>query len=339
MLADLVTQRWGVGSTRLHLDIDALALGVLLFDRIVLPTPSDVAEADRWDEMGWDTEAQARRIVELGELVHFAPWDEGLRADWQERWEQVQKIGGATRDLAYSITPEVIAMSAWDDVMASAGADYRPRVRPVPVMWVPGLRSVMRGLIDDAVPSNSAAEERSLIRLAPTAPYEEVSALHFRRVLEHPVRDHPESTLDAALTLANSAEFQDARRALYTAEALAAAEQLPPEQFGTDIDTALSQYNQVVAAYGGATARRVIHHVVPFLAEKILPLTNVPGAGSAGHWLAERVLARRLPLPPAPQPALDEGAAIGMADRAMSAVCATREHSLIDSRRPPYHRS
>ena len=83
-LADLITQRWGVGSTILHLDAEALALGVLLFDRLVLPTPSDLAEADRWDAHGWDTKAQARRIVQLGELVHFAPWEASLRADWRK---------------------------------------------------------------------------------------------------------------------------------------------------------------------------------------------------------------------------------------------------------------
>lgn len=125
LLDDLITQRWGVGSTILHRDAGALALGVLLFDRIVLPTPSDEPEADRWDSLGWDTEAQARRIVQLGELVYFAPWTEELRADWQTRWEHLRKIGTEARDLAFAATPQVIAMNAWSDVVASAGGVLR----------------------------------------------------------------------------------------------------------------------------------------------------------------------------------------------------------------------
>ncbi len=61
------------------------------------------------------------------------------------------------------------------------------------------------------------------LRQPPTAAYEEVPALKFRRALEQPVREHPENALDAVLRLANSTDFQDARRALHTAEALAAA--------------------------------------------------------------------------------------------------------------------
>jgi hypothetical protein len=329
VLSDLVTQRWGVGSTQLHLDMEALALGVLLFDRIVLPTPSDVAEADRWDELGWDTQAQALRIVQLGELVHFAPWDEQLRADWRGRWEHVKKIGKGTRDLAYMLTPEVIAMTAWNDVMASAGEDHLPRVRPVPVIWTSAVSSIVRRVAGNGTQRMRESDERSQVKSVAASPYEQVSALRFRRLLEYPVRDAPEKALDTALGLANSAEFQDARRALYTAEALAAAGQMPPEEFGAKIDAAVTRYNQVVAAYGGATRRRVVHHVLPFAAGKALPLSHVPGAGSAGRWLVQRVLARLLPLPPPPQPALEEGAAIGIVQHAMSAVCAASSHTQI----------
>lgn len=179
----------------------------------------------------------------------------------------------------------------------------------------------MRSVIDDNPSPDTKDEQQLRAKPSPSVPYEEISALRFRRVLEQPVRDNPEDALDAILRLANSTEFQDARRALYTAEALAAAGQLPPEEFGRNIDVAVSHYNQVVAAYGGATGRRVVHHVVPFLAGE-LPLTHIPGAGAAGSWLAQGVLARLLPLPPPPQPAAEEGAAIAMAQAAMSAVCA-----------------
>jgi hypothetical protein len=312
MLADLVTQRWGVGSTRLHLDAERLAVGVLLFDRIVLPTPADEAEANRWDRLGWDTEAHAQRIVQLGELVHFAPWDATMRADWRARMEHIKKIGQDARGLAYSMTPMVIAQTGWNDVMASVGVDHRPRIRPVPIVWAAGPRSVL---------GHGAAQPAGEV---PTSLYEEVTALKFRRVLEEPTREHPEETLDAVMTLASTTDFQDARRALYTAEALAAAGQLTPQEFGARLDSATARYNEVVAEYAGATRRRVIHHVVPFGVGQVLNLTQLPGSGAAGRWSAQRVVGRLLPLPPAPQPAQDEGAALALVERAMSAVWVSR---------------
>jgi hypothetical protein len=61
-------ERWGVYSVRAHMDLVALAREVLLYDRIVLPTPEDVAEADRWDRRGWDTHQLGYVADNLGSL-------------------------------------------------------------------------------------------------------------------------------------------------------------------------------------------------------------------------------------------------------------------------------
>lgn len=311
MLAEMLPQRWGVGSTRLHLDLEELSLGVLLFDRLVLPTPSDVAEADRWDQLGWDTKAHAKRIVQLGELVHFAPWAAKLRDDWRSRWEQLKRIGQESRQLAYSITPMVIAQSAWQDVMNSADGANRPAVRPVPVVWSPNSRKIVR----------TGQQEP---RAAPTAPYQEVIAIKFRRILEHPSHADPEGTLNVALTLANTPDFQAARLALYQAEAFAAAGQLTPQDLSTSLDTAVAHYNEIVAAHAGATKRRVIHHVLPFVAGQGMQLTRIPGAAAAGRWSVKKIIGRLIPLPPAPHPGQHAGSALALVEQSMSVIWADR---------------
>lgn len=50
MIDRWIRPRWGVGSVRLHLDVEDLALALVLFDRIVLPKPDDAAEEQRWVE-------------------------------------------------------------------------------------------------------------------------------------------------------------------------------------------------------------------------------------------------------------------------------------------------
>jgi hypothetical protein len=240
--------------------------------------------------------------------VHFAPWDERLRDDWRQRLGHLKRVGAATRDLAYMMTPQVIAHSAWDDVMAnSEETGFGPQARPVPVVWAARPREVVQADAGSA-----------------TAPYEEVTAVQFRRALEQPTRADPEATLDAALKLANDPEFQDARRALYTAEALAAAGGMTPGEFAARIDAAVGRYNALVTAHERGTVRRVIHHVVPAATGGALQLTHLPGAGAGGRWTAKKVLARLLPLPPAPRAAGDEGSAVALTERAMAAVIASR---------------
>src|SRR3954451_7818324 len=76
VLDEWVLPRWAIGTVRTHLDAADLALAVLLFDRIVLPTPDNDAEFDRWQERGWSPGQLAGRVVHLGELVHLLPWEE-----------------------------------------------------------------------------------------------------------------------------------------------------------------------------------------------------------------------------------------------------------------------
>lgn len=102
--SDWVAERWGIGSTRLHLDLQQLALAIILFDRVVLPTPSSETEADRWDRLGWDSETQALRIVQLGALAYFAPWDKALHVEMRDRR---QKLGLEVRELANTRRPEI----------------------------------------------------------------------------------------------------------------------------------------------------------------------------------------------------------------------------------------
>jgi hypothetical protein len=59
-------------------------------------------------------------------------------------------------------------------------------------------------------------------RTVQTAPCHEVIAITFRRIPEDPAPPDPEGTLDAALVLANTPEFQAAGLALYQAEAFVA---------------------------------------------------------------------------------------------------------------------
>lgn len=310
-MKDWLEPRWGIGSVRLHLDLDELAIAVLLFDRMVLPVPDDEEEAERWAERGWDPESLARRLTQLADLVHWVPWDERLRGDWRARFEKARRLGAETEGLAYGLTPQTIALSAWEEVYGHAVSEGRAPLRPVPVAWYPGVREP---------PDELGVEEIGPAR----RPLEELDrevALLFRRELDRPLRRDPEEAFDLAVRLAAQDEFVRARRSLFVWEAVMAAREVDPHEAAVELGKAAEEYDEIVREHaGGLTTRHAVHALVPAVAGGIGGgLIPVPGAGMAGGWAARYVTARALPLPAPPDPDAPE-AALSVARRRMSTL-------------------
>lgn len=310
MLANVVQPRWGVGSVRLHLDLNDLTLAVLLFDRIVIPTPDNDAEVERWMRKGWKPDELATRIVQLGELVDLLPWDEALRNDWEARWEQLKAIGREAEALAYGYTPLVIAQRAWNDVFLHAQQEGRAPQRPVPVLWCPAAADAMSELGLNVV--RQAASRMPQVE-------QQVGVL-FRRELAYPMSADPEESLEIALRLATTDDFVAARRALFEWELIVAGQDQPLEEALEGLRQAADRYDELVESSVGTAVRRAVHFLVPSGASQAAKLTGLPGAGVVGGWTARKVLARFAPLPSPPSPEIEEGAALSMARRAMTAV-------------------
>jgi hypothetical protein len=307
---DWLLPRWGIGSVRLHIEPNELAIAVLLFDRIVMPTPENFDEVDRWASRGWKPDKLASRIVQLGDLVHMVPWDERLRTDWRARFEKAKELAAETQGLAYGLTPMTIAMTAWEDVYGHAAREGRAPVRPVPVAWYPG--------------SKEAPEELGVRDVGQPAPaleeLEREVAVLFRRELDAPLTQDPEESLDIAVRLADDDDFAQARRSLFEWEALMAAQDVPPGQAVEKLSKEAKKYDDIVREHaGGLTVRHAVHAVVPTGIKNAGKLAPIPGVGYALGWAARYVLARAMPLPPAPDPEAPE-AALSMARRSMSAL-------------------
>jgi hypothetical protein len=307
---DWVAERWGIGSTRLHLDLWQLALAVLLFDRVVLPTPSTETEADRWDRLGWDTETQAKRAVQLGELVYFAPWEKSLHVEMRDRW---RRLGLEVRELGYWLTPKIIAEKAWNDVTASAEAG-RVRVKPIPVAWYGSDTAAAEELRLRVMVDDDPVDPR------PTEPYEQIAALQFSRVLKHPLTEDPESAFEIAYKLSTDPGFRASRRALFQWEAEVAAARRAPAEAAEQLEELVTSYNKIVTTYADATVRRVVHSVVPRALGVAARHVPVPGLSAVTEWSARNVMATLAPLPPKPDPEVSPGASLVLAQHAMSAL-------------------
>jgi hypothetical protein len=311
---DWLLPRWAVASVRLHLDVEDLILAVLLFDGIVMPTPANEKDFDRWKTRGWEPEEQEFRRINLGDLVYEVPWDEELRSDFTRRWEQMKKIGAESEALAYGLTPQVVAMKAWDDVFGRAQKEGRATQRPIPVAWYPHGAS---GESETAILDATGAQK-------PLAPVEREVGLLFRREIEAPTAHDPDEAVAAAVKLADSEEFVSARRALFVWELKVAGQDIPVSDAMNGLSEAARQFDELVreSVRPMATVRRGVRVLVPAGGSQAAHLTGVPLAGAVAGWGLKKVLARFVPLPPDPDPATDPGAALSMVKRRMSAVLA-----------------
>jgi hypothetical protein len=119
----------------LHLDVEDLALALLLFDRVVVPKPDGPAEKQRWQEANWEPERQVVLGVRLDPLIHYVEWNDDLRQRWAARMQKLQPIAQEVQGLGYSETTKVISLSAWRTAMADQ--EHGLVGKPVPFAWCP----------------------------------------------------------------------------------------------------------------------------------------------------------------------------------------------------------
>jgi hypothetical protein len=72
-------QRWAAFSVRAHTDLQALSADILLYDRLIIPTPADDSEYAWFEAQGWrPDDVELRKIQSAGRIITI-PWTAELR--------------------------------------------------------------------------------------------------------------------------------------------------------------------------------------------------------------------------------------------------------------------
>jgi hypothetical protein len=111
------SERWGGFSVKDHIDAAALAADVLLYERLLLPVPSDDAEEERWKGKDWKPELQKQRLEALGDLAERIPWNEDRRKMYDA---EIDKLRGQGLQVnGYQLTGMMLARERGVDVVAA----------------------------------------------------------------------------------------------------------------------------------------------------------------------------------------------------------------------------
>lgn len=86
-------ERWGSFSVADHLDTAALAVNVLLYDRLIIPVMAEQADRDErgyWIAQGWNPDLQNKRVEQLQQLAIRRPWDSARRDIYRHRLAELK---------------------------------------------------------------------------------------------------------------------------------------------------------------------------------------------------------------------------------------------------------
>jgi len=95
---------WGTYAVNDHCVPDAFVRDVMLYDRLVIPTPDDGSEWDRWRKSDWEPDKQARLLDILGDRAVRVPWTAERQADWKNRYEAGLKVAQDADAWAFQAT-------------------------------------------------------------------------------------------------------------------------------------------------------------------------------------------------------------------------------------------
>lgn len=309
--------RWGTFFVRAHLDTRRLITDLLLYDVLVFPSPSDEAEAERWDSEGWDVGTLTRRAIQLGCHAVVRPWDSNLRLVWETRYRAALAAGPVTdAALAFDTTTAVLAGRSYLDLL-EGGDEAQPSWRAEDSRREPPL------ILPEVLPALSARDARIVLKqecaqvklvaafqdtrlpriLTETSlmPGEERPGnpaldigLRFRLEVDVPDGGDEEETSLRAVSLVANADFREARHRLWSwEEAISPGTSL--QEVAARVDGLIADYNDVVRSEVRASRREAVFLLAPAAVGVVADLA-IGGIGSAAIGIGTSVLVDRAKL-------------------------------------------
>lgn len=219
-------ERWGAFSVVDHKDARKLAADVLLYDRLVLPTPP-AWDRERWFNEKWDPEGLERRIAQLGDAAIPATWDLGRQKQWEEKFHALKEDA---RDMN-------AALHMTRRVLAEHGRDYRP----------PGV-----GAVEVIAAYQSEVDFNELDPRASLASGKSELNFLIARRLAIPENENPEHALERSLELRGDSTFIERRRRFHEWEREILSNGVLPADAAEELVQLVSEYNDAVQKSRGS---------------------------------------------------------------------------------------
>ena len=218
-------ERWGAFSVVDHKDARKLAADVLLYNRLLFPTPMDWGRP-RWVLKGWDPDGLEKRIAEVGgDIVIRADWDLDRQKDWSAKFD-------ALRSDQQDINS---AFGRTRRVLVDQGRNYRPKgVEAIEVFAAYQSEADFQQLDYRASEAGQTSELNFLIAARLSIPDEQ----------------DPEECLKRALDLAHQQKFRARRRNFHNWQHdILSRGQIPQDAVG-ELTKLVGEFNEATETTG-----------------------------------------------------------------------------------------
>jgi hypothetical protein len=323
---------WGCYSVADHLEPRAFVADLLLYDRLVIPTPSD-DDVARWEER-WDPERQARLLGILGGFAERVEWTEALREQFQSEWSPANAALYIDDASAYGATlgpaqgacedPYMVSRRIITEQLGGKVAEERGDVRAVAVYAKPD-RFDREWRLTGTLPflrRKTRAEPGALREVATPAVLERqrLAKLVVTRLVVPDEGHSDEEVLRRTVDLVSRNDVWERRAAFHQLIASLDAERLRDETVIGEVEDLLNAFNESVRRHTRKQQARLAVQVLTTM-EGVAGLWAPPVTAAAGPTTAigEAAIERHWPsdTPQAQQAQLGAVALLAEAQRAL----------------------
>ena len=266
---------------RAHLNLRALASDILLYDRLILPSPGgDPAEEARWEQRGWDPAELELRVIQAADSIYTVPWSTAMRDVWAEQaqgWRELEATGPGPSGAGYGLTPVVMARTevGQNEIFRALGPDTEASDS----VWTRPF------LIAGYQTEQEAAVELRLEREDPTVmarpqagsrDADRVLAMEITRLVEEPALNDPDEAFVAAAELASRDSFRHARANLLDFIDRLVLNEVPAIEIEASLNSLEESYNAAVRDFHHRTWKRRAIALLPFAAGGVMTVSGQP---------------------------------------------------------------
>jgi hypothetical protein len=270
----LSRERWGTFSVKDHTREQPFAADVLMYDRLVIPKPSDKAERCRWSTEGWDPDRLDAILKVLkadkpeGHAV-TAEWNKGTRNLFKQRIETTKIVDDEAN---YGMTRRLLATDLLPDAPESG------ITRVAMVAAYPSVAAAQKEWIE-----NTEQARRETLTLA-LAHQLEVPKPKGKTYLE---------LLEEAVGVANDAEFRDKRAQMYQWQETAIRDGIPNENALEEMAQYVHEYNTATKKAERDVYKKFAFTLIPVLVTALAgPIAPAVGVGAIANlvrfWIFDR---------------------------------------------------
>lgn len=247
----MTRERWGTFSVKDHKMPRAFVADVLLYDRLIIPTPPDQAERDRWFGLGWSPDLLDKKLELLGDRSIHVPWFQFREEKLIKRYKLTNEVLFDTNNITNAIANNVDLLYVTRAVLANERLPQLP----------PGVSKIWPMA---AYPAFYNYEEDQKQRAIENKSEELVMRLSQRFLVPDDDSQNDDELLQEAIELSSRDDFREKRQALYQWQDDIIEQQIPAEVAVAEMEDLLTQYNDVIKK-----SRRKLTYKYAFLAIEV----------------------------------------------------------------------